>query len=644
MDLSVSPGVDFFQYANGSWLKQNPIPGQESAWGIGNLVVDDLRAKLRKLSEHDATIHSSKGTDVQKVGDFWAAAIDEGKAEAVGLKPLEATIAKIETIQSYQDALNIGLELQRDGVDGFLGFYVGQDERRSDVMAVHLGQGGLGLPERDFYFNPEAGVAKIRGEYVKHIGRVLELSGSSLEDSRIQADHIMAFETELAKISRKLEDLRDPVKNYNKVTPEKLVTKLSPTIDWKKQFQNWKLNPSYLIVGQPEFLVGMEQIVRKTPVDTLKPYLRFHLVENYASFLNRDLDQEDFRFNHQILSGQKGEKPRWKRAIDAENRAIGFVLGRVFVQEYFPPAAKKRYSEIVEAFRKAYSARIDHLDWMSPATRAKAQQKLRKVIKKVGYPDKWKDYSKLSVSRNSFCENMLNSNRWRFDDMVSKFGKPVDRAEWDMTPQTYNAYYNPSNNEIVLPAAAFAIPGLKDSEVDDAMAYGYAGASTIGHEMTHGFDDEGRQFDAKGNLAEWWTKTDALKFSKRAELMVKEFNAYQPLPGLHINGKASLGENIADYGGILVGIDAFKKTKTYREGKKIAGLTPMQRFFLGYNLSWLGQERPEVLRRQLLSDVHAPAKWRVLGPLSNVPEFYRAFNIKPGQPMWRPSNQRVSIW
>jgi putative endopeptidase len=345
-----------------------------------------------------------------------------------------------------------------------------------------------------------------------------------------------------------------------------------------------------------------------------------------------------------VLSGQKEPRPRWKRVLDAENEAMGMVLGRIFVKEYFPESAKKRYTDLVEAIRSAYSERIDRLDWMSDATKAKAHQKLAAVTRKVGYPDKWKDYSTLLIGQSSYCENMMSAARWRFDDMLSKYGKPVDRTEWTMTPQTYNAYYNPSNNEIVLPAAIFEIPGTKDSDVDDAIVYGYAGASTIGHEITHGFDDEGRQYDSAGNLAEWWTKEDAAKFQKRAAAMVQQFNGYEPLPGLHINGKASLGENIADYGGLLLGLDAFKKTDQYKKGEKVAGLTPLQRYFLGYALGWLDERREELLRRGLLSDVHAPPKWRVIGPLANIPEFYEAFGVMPGQPMWLADAAHVRIW
>ena len=344
------------------------------------------------------------------------------------------------------------------------------------------------------------------------------------------------------------------------------------------------------------------------------------------------------------MSGQKEPQPRWKRVLGSENQSIGFILGRLFVKDYFPPTAKKRYSDLVEAIRKSLSRRINKLDWMSPATKAKAQDKLAAVKKKVGYPEKWKDYSKLSVGRSSYCDNIIRANQWAFKDMLSKFGKPVDHTEWGMPPQIFNAYYSASENEIVLPAAGFAIPGMKDSDIDDALLYGNAGAGWIGHELTHGFDDQGRQYDKKGNLKSWWTKADEASFKKRAELMVQQFNQYEPIKGIHINGKAALGENIADYGGLLIGLDAFKLTKAYKSGKKIAGLTPLQRYFLGYTIGWLENQRPELLRRELLSDVHAPAKWRVIGPLSNIPEFYQAFGIKKGDPMWRPANQRVHVW
>jgi putative endopeptidase len=643
MDFTVTPGDDFFTYANGAWLKAHPIPASEAGWGIGNVVREELYLNLRKINEESAKANAAAGTDRQRIGDFWSTAMDSEKAERLGTGPLKAELDRIASIRNVGEAIDVAFSLQPLGVGAFFNFSVAQDEKNSDEMSVHLYQGGLGLPDRDYYFNPEAGVAKIRSEYVAHLGRMLKLIGRS-EESEKAASDIMAFETALAKASRKLEDLRDPQRNYNKMTPADVTRKHTPSIVWSTKLAAWNLKPGYVIVGQPEFFTALDAALKKTPASALKNYLRFHLVSAYAESLNLAIDNEDFSFYKQVLSGQKEQRPRWKRVLDAEDAAMGMVLGRIFVKEYFPDATKKRYADLVEAIRTAYSERIARLDWMSEATKARAQQKLAAVIKKVGYPDKWKDYSALMMGRESYCQNMIQAAKWHFNDMISKFGKPVDRTEWTMKPQTYNAEYNPANNEIILPAAIFAIPGVKDADVDDAVVYGYAGASTIGHEMTHGFDDEGRQYDAHGNLTDWWTKSDAAKFKQRADVMVKQFNAYEPLSGLHINGKASLGENIADYGGVLLGLDAFKKTEQFRKGEKIGGLTPTQRFFLGYALGWLYQQRDERLRRSLLSDVHAPAKWRVLGPLSNIPEFYEAFGVKPGQPMWRADDAHPHLW
>jgi putative endopeptidase len=644
LDTSVDPGVDFFQYANGGWLKKHPIPASESSWGIGNEVDEQLYMSLRKISEGAALAKAATGSDTQKIGDFWATAMDTAKADQLGVHPLDAQLKRIDGVRDWRGAQDVAFALMPIGVHPFFRVRVGQDEKNSDAMAIHLYQGGLGLPERDFYFNPEKGVAHIREEYVAHLARTLQLLGRDPAQAKSDAAAVMAFETDLAKASRKLEDLRDPPKNYHKMAPGEVTAKLTPTIAWGERFAAWNQHPQYVIVGQPEFYAAVDRLLRTTRVSVLRDYLRLHLVDEYAETLGKTFDDEQFSFYGKVLSGQKEPRELYKRVLDNENSAIGMVLGRIFVKEYFPEAAKQRYNDMVEAIRVAYKDRIDRLDWMSSETKAKAQKKLAAITKKVGYPDKWKDYSALVVGRDSYCQNMMNAAHWRFDDALSKLGKPVDRTEWGMTPQTYNAYYNPSNNEIVLPAAIFTIPGIVDAQADDAVVYGYAAASTIGHEITHGFDDEGRQFDPAGNLADWWTAEDAKKFNAHAEGMIKEFDAYEPLPGLHINGKAALGENIADYGGILLGMDAFKKTEQYQKGEKIGGLTPMQRYFLGYALGWMTQQREELLRSRLLSDVHAPAKWRVLGPMSNIPEFYEAFGVKQGQPMWRPEDQRVHIW
>ncbi|UGB44225.1 M13 family metallopeptidase [Frateuria edaphi] len=644
IDTSVDPGVDFFQYANGAWLKAHPIPASEATWGIGNEVDDELYARLRGISESAAKQPAEPGSDTQKIGDFWATAMDVAKADRLGLHPLDAELARIDAISSPAGVLDAVFASKPVGAGALFRIGIAQDDKDSATMAVQIHQGGLGLPNRDFYFNPEAGVAKIRAAYVEHLARTFTLLGRNPVAARAAATQVMAFETALAKASRKLEDLRDPEKNYHKMAPADFTAKVTPSIDWSERLAAWGIHPTYVIVGQPEFFAAEDRLLRETPLPVIKDYLRYHLVDGYAPFLSTALDEAHFDFHGRAMSGQQEQRPRWKRALDEENDAMGMVLGRIFVRQYFPVASKQRYTAMVEAIRSTFHDRIERLDWMSPQTRAKALAKLAAVTPKVGYPDKWKDYSALVVGRDSYAANVMAARRWQFQDNLAKFGKPVDRTEWDMTPQTYNAYYNPSNNEIVLPAAIFMVPGVPDDQVDDAVAYGYVAASTIGHEITHGFDDQGRQYDAQGNLSGWWTAQDAARFNAAAEVMVKQFNAYEPLPGLHINGKASLGENIADYGGVLLGLEAFEKTAQFKKSGKIGGLTPTQRYFLGYALGWMSQQREQRLRQRLLSDVHAPAKWRVLGPMSNIPAFYQAFDVKPGQPMWRAPQDRVRIW
>lgn len=654
VDSTVNPGDDFFQFVNGGWLKNNPIPQSETRWGIGNLVHEEIYNNLRKINEDAVKANAAEGTDTRKIGDFWATAMDSDKADHMGLQPLQKELTMIGAIKNADDAVKAMIELEPLQAGIFYGgFYIAQDAKNSEVMALTLWQGGLGLPDRDYYFNDDADAKNLRAEYLKHMARMFRLTdeqsqGNTPKDSLAyskMAAQVMAFETNLAKNSRKLEDLRDPYENYNKFSVADVTAKLTPSIDWKAVCAAHGITTiDSVVVGQPEFFKALDASLKKTNIEVLKNYMRYQLVTTYADYLSKSIDDENFSFYDKILSGANEQRPRWKRTLDAEEEAMGMVLGKLFVAEYFPEKTKARYVGLVEAIRTAYAERIKKLDWMSEPTKAKALDKLSKITEKVGYPDKWKDYSALVVGTHSFCENMKNSALWHFYDMTSKFGKPVDRTEWDMTPQTYNAYYNPSNNEIVLPAAIFTIPGFADSLVDDAVVYGYAAASTIGHEITHGFDDEGRNFDAAGNLVNWWTSDDSAAFEKRSMVMVRQFNAYEPLPGKHINGTAALGENIADYGGILLGLDAFKKTEQYKKGEKIGGYTPIQRYFMGYALGWLHQQTEKELARRLMTDVHSPAKWRVNGPFANIPEFYEAFGVKEGQPMWRADSVRVSIW
>lgn len=644
LDRTVDPAKDFFSYANGGWLARHPIPASEAGWGMGNLVKEELYEQLRKVSEEAVKSASPPKSELRKIGDFWTTSMDEAKTESSGLTPLRKELALIDSIETLGDVLDVSFALRPLAVEAFCSVWVGQDAKQSDLISVYVSQGGLGLPERDFYFNSETGTARVRQEYVAHLARMLKLLGRSDHTANEGAIKVMAFETALAKASRKLEDLRDPEENYHKMTPAKLTGDHTPLIDWNHRLAAMALRPDFVIVGQPEFLTELNRLLVKTPIAILKDYLRLQFVSTYAPYLNKAWEDEDFAFNGKVLSGQKQQRPLWKRALDSQETALGMVTGKIFVKEYFPERQKRRYRDLVEVIRGSYRERIDRLDWMSDATKAKARLKLDKLSVKVGYPDRWKDDSSLVVETDSWCGNMMNAARWQFRDMINKFGKPVDRSEWEMTPQTYNAYYQPSNNEIVLPAAIFAVPGMRDEDLDDAIVYGYAAASTIGHEITHGFDDEGRMFDASGNLADWWTAEDAARFEKRSAVMVAQFNAFHPLPDLPINGQASLGENLADYGGVLLALDAFKKTEQYRSGKSIAGFSPIQRFFLGYAFAWAYQEREESLRGKLLSDVHSPAKWRVNGPLSNIPEFQEAFSIKQGTPMWRSPETRVKVW
>jgi len=644
MDTAVKPGDDFFQYANGAWLKKNPIPAAYSSWGIGRVVQEELRDRLKKINEDALKENAAKGTTSQKIGDFYYSGMDTVDIEKQGLSPLKAELDKIDAVKDVNGLVDEFAHLSTIGVTTPIGAYVGQDAKNSSKMMLQMWQSGIGLPNRDYYFNKDEHSVAIRNDYQqKHLPALFKLAGLNDASANQATKKVYALETFLADSSRKLENLRDPYKNYNKM-PLAGFSKLIPGIDWKSLFKKMDFkNVDTVIVGQPEYYRAVTKALKTYPIDDWKAYLRKNLISDYSSYLSKAFDNENFRFYGMVLSGRKEQLPRWKRVLDAENGMMGELLGQLFVKEYFPEKEKERYVNLVEAMRTSFKEHIQKLDWMSEATKQKAYDKLAKVNPKVGYPDKWKDYSGLSINRGPYALNAMNAINFAYKFEANKLGKPVDRTEWGMTPQTYNAYYNPSNNEIVLPAAQFMIPGVKDEDVDDAVVYGYAAASTIGHEMTHGFDDQGRQFDAKGNLKEWWTPEDSVKFTKRAQMLIDQFNGYS-IYGLHVNGKATQGENIADLGGIVIGLDAFKKTDQYKEGKSINGLTPLQRFFLGYALGWLDQDRKESLSSQILTNEHAPAFMRVNGPFTDVPEFYEAFHIKKGDKMWLDPDKRVKIW
>jgi len=643
IDTTINPADDFFAYANGFWLKHNPIPGDETSWGIGQLVNEEIYSRKLKINEAAAAKSNAKGID-QQIGDFWKAAMDTVAIEKQGLSPLQAELTAIQNTTDLPSLLNQAAKMHAYGVGVFFGEGVSQDAKNSELMSYQLWQGGLGLPSRDYFFNTDERSVKIKMAYTPYVKTIFTLMGteSSIADKKAQA--IVAFEEALAKNSRKLEALRDPYANYNKMSIAEL-NKLTSAINWQSIIATIGLKKvDTIIVGQPEFLVALNALLKSTDIQTLKDYMSFHLVNDYASYLSAAFANAKFDFYGKVIRGAKAQRPRWKRVLDAEEGAMGEALGQLFAKEYFNETAKKRYEDMVENVRDAYKARIEKLTWMTDSTKQKALAKLSAITKKVGYPEKWKDFSSLKIDASSFALNMMRSNAWWNTYSLSKYGKPVDRTEWDMTPQTYNAYYNPSNNEIVLPAGIFTVPGFRDEELDDALVYGYAAASTIGHEITHGFDDEGRQFDAKGNLKNWWSTTDEEQFTQRAQKLVNQFSNMIAVDTMHINGKQTLGENLADLGGLLIGLDAFKLTDAYKAGKSISGYTPLQRFFLGYALGWMYSYREESIASQIVTDVHAPAKQRVNGPMPNIPEFYEAFKVMPKNKLYLPDSLRVQLW
>jgi putative endopeptidase len=643
IDTTINPADDFFAYANGFWLKHNPIPGDETSWGIGQLVNEEIYSRKLKINEAAAAKSNAKGID-QQIGDFWKAAMDTVAIEKQGLSPLQAELTAIQNTTDLPSLLNQAAKMHAYGVGVFFGEGVSQDAKNSELMSYQLWQGGLGLPSRDYFFNTDERSVKIKMAYTPYVKTIFTLMGTELSIADKKAQAIVAFEEALAKNSRKLEALRDPYANYNKMSIAEL-NKLTTAINWQSIIATIGLKKvDTIIVGQPEFLVALNALLKSTDIQTLKDYMSFHLVNDYASYLSAAFANAKFDFYGKVIRGAKAQRPRWKRVLDAEEGAMGEALGQLFAKEYFNETAKKRYEDMVENVRDAYKARIKKLTWMTDSTKQKALAKLSAITKKVGYPEKWKDFSSLKIDASSFALNMMRSNAWWNTYSLSKYGKPVDRTEWDMTPQTYNAYYNPSNNEIVLPAGIFTVPGFRDEELDDALVYGYAAASTIGHEITHGFDDEGRQFDAKGNLKNWWSTTDEEQFTQRAQKLVNQFSNLIAVDTMHINGKQTLGENLADLGGLLIGLDAFKLTDAYKAGKSISGYTPLQRFFLGYALGWMYSYREESIASQIVTDVHAPAKQRVNGPMPNIPEFYEAFKVTPKNKLYLPDSLRVQLW
>ncbi len=634
IDSSVSPCKDFYDYANGAFNKV-AIPGEYSNWGVNQEIDERNFAILKGILESSARTRGSKGSVAQRVGDFYAAGMDEAAIERDGLKSLAPYFAEIDNLKAGADVVPALGRLMAHGVDAGFGFGIQIDDKDTTAMIAGFSQGGLGLPERDYYFRAGPEAEEIRLAYVAHVARMFELSGYKTDTAKNAATTVMAFETKLAQASRTLVDLRDPEKNYNKFERASL-TKLAPGFDWEGFFSaiDFPGVQKTVLVGQPEFYTAFAGLLANEPIETWRVYLRWHLLRQTSNYLAHSFVDETFAFYGKKLSGKTELRPRWKRVLAAADSAIGEDLGQLYVQQAFSPAAKARALAMVKFHLEAMRSRIKAAEWMSEATKVQAYRKIDSMRAKVGYPDKWRDYRTLTLTRDSYVRNALAASAFEFRRQLGKLGQSVDRNEWLMTPQTNNAYYEPTLNEMCFPAGILQ-PPFFDEKADDASNYG-ALASTIGHELTHGFDDQGRQYDWQGNLKNWWTDDDAKKFQVRAELVAKQYDAYAPLPGLHINGQQTLGENIADVGGLRISYEAFKLATAGKQRSSIDGFTLDQRFFIAFAQGWRTNQRPEQLRLQVTSDMHSPVRWRVLGPVANFPEFRTAFGCKESAPGWPP--------
>jgi putative endopeptidase len=642
IDTSVRPQDDFFKYLNGKWLQATDIPSDKSSWGTFMKLRDDTLPQLREIIEADAKGKHKAGSDEQKIGDLYNSFMDEKKVEALGTRPLAGELHRIAALKDKKGLPALIAHLFQIGVSTPYGIGVAQDARESTRYAAHIRQGGLGMPDRDYYLKlDDKRMADTRAGYEQHIAKILLLSGD--KNAQAKAKAIVAFETEIAKAHWSKVELRDPVKSYNKVEVAKLV-ELTPGYDMKAALAATGIanKIDYVIVGQPSYLASLDQILAKTDLDTVKAYLQWHLLREFSPFLSKAFVDENFEFYGKTLTGVAENRPRWKIGVATVEGALGEALGRQYVARHFPPERKARMEELVKNVLAAYKESIDTLDWMSPETRTQAQDKLAKFTPKIGYPNKWRDYSKLAIKPDDLVGNVMRTATFARNYNLNKLGKPIDREEWGMTPQTINAYYNARMNEIVFPAAILQ-PPFFNAAADDAVNYGAIGA-VIGHEIGHGFDDKGSQSDGNGNLRNWWTAEDGDKFKAKTDMLVAQYNAFEPIPGYHVNGELTLGENIGDNSGLAIAYKAYKISLHGKEAPVIDGLTGDQRFFMGFGQVWRSKMRDAAQIVQVKTDPHSPGQFRANGTLRNQSAFYEAFGVKEGDKMYLAPKDRVSIW
>jgi putative endopeptidase len=643
----IDPGVrvqdDFFGHLNGKWLQTTEIPSDRTSWGTFIQLRDSTLGQVRGIIETVQKKPGKKvGSDEQKIGDLYASFMDEKKLDALGTRPLAGELQRIRALKDKKGVPALVAHLSQIGVATPYGIGVAQDAKESTKYATYIRQGGLGLPDRDYYLKmDDKRMAGIKAKYETHVANMLTLAGD--KDAAAKAKAIVAFETELAQVQWNRVDLRDPNKSYNKMSVDEL-SKLAPGYDWKAALGAAGIGnkADYVIVGQPSYITGFNTVLAKTDLDTVKAYFQWQVLREYAPYLSNAFVNERFDFYGKTLSGVKEMEPRWKRGVATVEGALGEALGREYTAQYFPPERKARMEELVKNVLAAYKESIDNLDWMGPETKKEAQAKLAKFNPKIGYPNKWRDYSKLAIKKDDLVGNVMRTATFAYNRNINKLGKPIDREEWGMTPQTINAYYNSRLNEIVFPAAILQ-PPFFNAAADDAVNYGAIGA-VIGHEIGHGFDDKGSQSDGDGNLRNWWTAEDQARFKAKTDMLVKQYDAFEPVPGYHVNGALTLGENIGDNSGLAIAYKAYKISLHGKQAPVIDNLTGDQRFFMGFGQVWRSKMRDEAAINQVKTDPHSPGQFRANGTLRNQAAFYEAFGVKEGDKMYLKPEERVTIW
>lgn len=643
MDTTVSAGTDFFRYACGGWNDAHPLTAEYSRYGTFDELFENSQTQLRELIEGLAAQKNNQaGSAAQKIGDLYNMAMDSVTLNKQGAEPVKAMLDKIAGLKDKSEIVPMMTEMAHIGIGTYFHSYVYADPKNSSLNIFQMGQGGINLGEKEYYLDTDSITQNIREQYKLYIGKLFQLAGFSEADAQQKVADVMEIETAIAKVSRSATELRDPEANYHKMSFDEL-KKTIAGIDWDAYMKGLGIQaPAELNVEQVEPIQEVARLMNTLLLSKHVSYLEYNLLDAAASCLSDDFVAARFDFYGKVLSGRQVNQPRWKRAVNSVNGMLGELVGEMYVEKYFPAAAKERMVKLVKNLQTALGERIDAQEWMSDSTKIRAHEKLAAFHVKVGYPDKWKDYSKLEIKNDSYWANVCRASEWGFNDMYGRIGKPVDKDEWLMTPQTVNAYYNPSTNEICFPAAILQ-PPFFNMEADDAANYGAIGV-VIGHEMTHGFDDQGRQFDKDGNLTDWWAPGDADRFKERAQVMVDFFNKIEVLPGLQANGELTLGENLADHGGLNVAYLAFQNATKDAPLGVVDGFTPEQRFFLAYATLWAGNIRDEQIRVYTKSDPHSLGKWRVNGALPHIQAWYDAFHITPSDPLYVAPENRVNVW